>query len=464
MLVTTTFLFLLLVGLCAATEYYVKPTISQEASCPRESCHTLDELAAKYFYSSATDVLVDNVTVIFLNGTYELKGSIFVREVNDFTLLSTGGIIGESHVEVNCKGVSSLVFDGIINLTITRITFSQCGVLHKFEDLDLPWQAPCTNALTFSDVFNLRLNWVVIHNSTINGILVANVWGTSVIDHSVFQNFNNSGLQETDSFENSWSRHIFIGYSKVCYKCRIKTEFLLHDVKLHICNCVLRGGRSGSMTIELDHAGYKIEVDLMNITVLNGGDVHKKGDISIHIGNKASYVVTLRDSYIGNSKGGAISVAQQHMEANLSQLLHIINSIIDHCAAGIYIHYDTSAVNGRTTTLSQIIVEDGIIMNIRGTSDQLYGGGFRMIIYAEQPQISVVLSNISFENNTFPLHGGINLYLVKAIIELIDCHFVGNQGTPIILYDSTLNLSGTLSFVNNLMLKYYWLYYVQVCW
>ena len=102
-------------GLCAATEYYVKPTISQETSCPRESCYTLDELAAKYFSSSATDVLMDNMTVIFLNGTHELKSFIFVREVKDFTLVSAGG---ESHVQINCNGASSLVFDGIINLTI----------------------------------------------------------------------------------------------------------------------------------------------------------------------------------------------------------------------------------------------------------------------------------------------------------------------------------------------------------
>ena len=157
MLLTKT--LLLLVGLCAATEHYVRPTIPQETSCPRESCYTLDELAAKYFYSSATDVLVDNVTVIFLNGTHELKGSIFVREVNDFTVLGAGAIYGESHVEINCRGISSLVFDDIINLTITRITFSQCGVYNWYEKLDYQWdwygklysprKVPRINALTF---------------------------------------------------------------------------------------------------------------------------------------------------------------------------------------------------------------------------------------------------------------------------------------------------------------------------
>jgi len=58
-----------------------------------------------------------------------MKGSVIVREVNDFALISAGGIHEESHVEISCNGASSLMFDGIINLTITRITFLQCAIL-----------------------------------------------------------------------------------------------------------------------------------------------------------------------------------------------------------------------------------------------------------------------------------------------------------------------------------------------
>ena len=86
-------LLLMLLGLCAAAEYHVKP---KETSCPRESCYTMDELVTQYFNASATNNLMDNVTVIFLNGTHELKDSIFVREVNDFTMLGAGGIDGEA--------------------------------------------------------------------------------------------------------------------------------------------------------------------------------------------------------------------------------------------------------------------------------------------------------------------------------------------------------------------------------
>ena len=93
---------------------------------------------------------MNNVTVILLTGTHELKASMFIREVNDFTMLGVGSTNGESYVEINCNGISSLVFDGVMTLTITRITFSQCGVLNQYENLGLEWEVPHINALTFS--------------------------------------------------------------------------------------------------------------------------------------------------------------------------------------------------------------------------------------------------------------------------------------------------------------------------
>ena len=411
---------LLLVGLCAATEYYVKPTIPQETSCPRESCYTLDELAAKYFYASATDVLTDNVTVIFLNGTHELESSIFVSEVNDFTLHGAGGISGDSHVEIKCKGESSLRFDSIINLTITRITLSNCA--HT----------------SFSGVFNLRLIWVEIQKSTGSGIAAINVFGSSVIGHSVF---NGTYYPLT--------RCIFIWYNsctEVSHKCTNKTKSLLHAVnshKLQIHNCVIEYGTTGSMKVNLDHTRYKVELDLLNITALNGGNGLSRGDIHIRIQNEVNYVVTLRDSYIGNSEGAAISILLLRPEANLSQRIHISNSVIDKGKAGIDIRYYNSPAS---KTIPQIMIDNCIIMNIRFNDNKYRRESYKAIrVYAEHPQLSVVLSNISFDNNKL---GGIHIFSVKEV-ELADCRFVGNEGTPIALYSSTIKVSGTLTFMNN---------------
>jgi len=104
---------------------------------------------------NATDVIMDNVTVILLSGTHELYGSLFVKNVSNFTLLGVGG---EHPVEIKCKGYVSSWFVGVLNLTITRIMFSQCG---SFEWR--PQRGRVTRSvLIFIDVFNLKMTWVVI--------------------------------------------------------------------------------------------------------------------------------------------------------------------------------------------------------------------------------------------------------------------------------------------------------------
>jgi len=166
-----------LLSLCAATEYYVTP---RENSCSRAPCYTLDELATKYFYMNATDVLMDNVTVILLSGTHELYSSLSVKEVSNFTLL---GVSEEHPVEIKCRDhvfLCSLEFVGVHNLTIMRIMFSQCGDLES-----LPQRGRDTRGvLIFIDVFNLKMTWVVIQNSTTDAICAVNVFGNSLIDHS----------------------------------------------------------------------------------------------------------------------------------------------------------------------------------------------------------------------------------------------------------------------------------------
>ena len=244
----------LLVGLCAATEYYVKPTISQETSCPRESCYTLDELATKYFYIDATDVLVDNVTVILLSGRHELDGSIYVKEVNNFTLLG----VNEYPVEIKCKSVSSLVFIGILNLTITRITFSQCGNFSPLRGMIT------RGALIFMDMFNLKMTWVVIRNSTKEAMYAVNVLGNSLIDHLTFETdfeafLIGHGIRDT-FFDTFQSKTIYVHYgNSYCHsnhpqKCSNKTLPLLLAVnshKLSIHNSVLTKSVSNSVSIDL---------------------------------------------------------------------------------------------------------------------------------------------------------------------------------------------------------------------
>jgi len=92
----------------------------------------------------------------------------------------------------------------------------------------------------------------------------------------------------------------------------------------------------------------------------------------------------------------------------------------------------------------QILIENCIIRNICcGARDDEFG-----LVISGHSHISVTLSNVSFENNQLSSNGGIRLYEARRV-ELIDCRFVGNEGTSVTATDSTFKVSGTLSFVNN---------------
>jgi len=160
-------LFILLMRLCAATEYYVK---SQNSSCPIHHCNTLDELAIKYDYARVNNIIVTDTTVYFLNGTHELKRSIVVKEARNLTWVgiktATSGI---RDVIINCTGISGVVlFENVVNLNVTGITFTYCGKVPVTYELPI-------GALMFSDVFNIQLAWVTVQNSTYGGIFGLNI-------------------------------------------------------------------------------------------------------------------------------------------------------------------------------------------------------------------------------------------------------------------------------------------------
>ena len=96
----------------------------------------------------------------------------------------------------------------------------------------------------------------------------------------------------------------------------------------------------------------------------------------------------------------------------------------------------------------QIIIENCIIRNICGASDYRTIGFGLQISGHGHSHVSVTLSNVSFENNQLSQYSGIELHKATRV-ELIDCRFVGNEGTSVTATGSIFKVSGTLSFVNN---------------
>ena len=170
-------------------------------------------------------------------------------------------------------------------------------------------------------------------------------------------------------------------------------------------------------------------------------------DIIIDAKSDTNYLLTIRDSYFGHSRGCAIYLQLQ--TAYLYQTIRIINNTIDESAYGIRIQDNISPDNEDTMIYLQIIIENCIIMNNTGAfHHSKTGSGLLISGQLGNSPVSVILRNVSFMNNNFSSNGGIHLNLVSKL-KLIDCVFVGNQGTPISLFESSINVSGTLSFVNN---------------
>lgn len=454
-------LFLLLMRLCAATEYYVKP---QNSSCPTDHCNTLDELAIKYDYARVSNIIVTNTTVYFLNGTHELKRSIVVKEARNLTWVgirtTTSGI---RDVTINCTGVSGVVmFWNVVNLNVTGITFTYCGKVPFTKGLPI-------GALIFSDVFNIQLAWVTVQNSTYGGIFGLNIMGNSSIGNSVFQS---NGVK----FYSDFDPHIHIRYTNCkqlhystshSHKCSASFLSMLevensHQLAIH--NCVLKSGTSGSMKIGLYHNNFTVSVDVANTTLLHGNTPDMwSSDVSLEIEAEANCLVTFSNVSMSTGYGEGyaftLNIVPQ-VSTNFLRKIRITNCTIDRYTRGILFDSDTShehyGIAKSMTT--QILFEH---CNITRMANQSIGIGMSIKLQATaNSQYFLVLKNVCFKDNksSTKLTTIVNseqplpsvLFIEYADnVHLSDCRFIENKGTPIAVYDSNFTVFDTLIFANN---------------
>ena len=77
----------IILSLCGATEYYVRPSEPTNTSCPAQPCLTLNEYAghSEHYFTSS------NIVFKLLPGTHRVNMSITVRNVHNvsFTSLET---------------------------------------------------------------------------------------------------------------------------------------------------------------------------------------------------------------------------------------------------------------------------------------------------------------------------------------------------------------------------------------
>ena len=141
------------------TILYVKPT--EDTQCPGEPCHTLEWYARNETHS--------NTIMSFLPGTHNLTTDYNASHISNLTLMATQ----TDDVIVNCvRQMESFSFMDISNLTIKGLTFSKCY------------------DLVFSNINDLHMFQVEIHNPELQGIRAINLFGNCVFEEI---NSNNEG-------------------------------------------------------------------------------------------------------------------------------------------------------------------------------------------------------------------------------------------------------------------------------
>ena len=127
-------------------------------------------------YESVTYFLMDNVTVVFLNGTSEMSNSVIISEVSDLMLVS----IHDSPKETDCMSHLHLWILTLISkhLAVTVTTFTQCGPV---EDHSWGNRAPVPY-----DVVNLKRNCTYEAITAIDVDVLGNSSSANTKQHNLF--------------------------------------------------------------------------------------------------------------------------------------------------------------------------------------------------------------------------------------------------------------------------------------
>ena len=179
LLISVVVLTLTRVQVTASGILIVKPT--NETSCPKQLCHTLEHYALRW-----QSYLTSNTIIEFLPGEHILKGEwgkLSASNVSNVTLIGHASMtsvespsgIPKTTSRIICRqGKSFFFFINVTELSIIKLTFSNCG-----GEL-----VPST--LFIHGVSNLVLDSVTVQNSTGSGLMGYNILGNSSINFCIF--------------------------------------------------------------------------------------------------------------------------------------------------------------------------------------------------------------------------------------------------------------------------------------
>ena len=367
--------------------FYVKPTCPHQAS----NCQVL-----QYYFTQVHSitginhalVLPSDSTLYFLPGkhTVDLPGIVALSNVHNITLsgieTSPSSSSHTQNATVHCTNRTAFLFVSIPSLTITKLSFVNCGTELFAPSEENPHLGV---ALAFLMVTDLTISEVVVKNSTGYGIMCSNVLGNSVISKSEF--LDNSGKEQIKG------GNLLVLYSITEQDCLTTSSksanFLIHSS--HIINGNMKASLDDiycpGLYIALIHSCVNITIDISNMTIAGNGKYSQES-----LGNLFIAIIEPHNS-----------VGTHHI---LIRNSHIIDGVASDPFAGgaggvtVFIESDptTPALCRQTTLMNSVKILGSEISMNRHTHPLGIGGVSTRILSVCQKYL-IDLSAVKFVNN-----------------------------------------------------------------
>ena len=285
--------------------FYIKATADSPCPHPASDCRVLQDYFTESQFFGINYLLLpppDSI-LYFLPGTHtvDLPGIVALLKVRNITLsgidTSPQSSSYTQNATVLCTNTTAFLFAEISSLTITKLSFINCGTELFPAFADDPDHTDV--ALAFLGVTDLTISKVVVKNSTGYGIVCFNTLGDVVIAHSEL--LDNGGKERIEG------GNLFISYSitkRFCLttSCQSAT-FSIRSSRIINGNTKSSHNCPG-LYISLTHSCINITIDISNVIISGNGKYSQEsfGNLLIYITEQHNSVGThhllIRDSHI----------------------------------------------------------------------------------------------------------------------------------------------------------------------
>ena len=465
-------------------------------------------------------------TLVFLRGRHVVNFNrvVVFQDISNLTLtaeseakLTAGDDDSAILTEIFCAKPSGFWFLNISQLTISHLTFTRCGIdsvgsnlvnktFHIYANSFFLFKPLERMALTVGSVTNLTISSVTVQNGTGYGLLVVNLFGSSIIENSkfIFNNYHtyfDELCTGTFTLEESFficaGGNIALAFvdpqecidkeNPPVYSLNITSTLVAYGVSLS--PYVVGSGIVAAMS----QTAYGMHIYMDNVTSIynsarNGAnmafliyDVVDESPISIQnsfsgfsnpLFHPTILMILSGTQFIGGgllfSYGMSLPTrftpsCEPKSKHNRADMLTITdtdfvgnNAIL---GGAVSIHFSQTDID--FGIVAQIVIENcSFRNNIGSPGSALYINQLQPIRNAHLAQF--LFKNCNFSNNTYPVSEIPNsiqefeLDLLNSIqlisvqdATFIDCMFQDNLGSALYGYASLLRFNGDICFVRN---------------